>query len=72
MWAVLEVAILILEVLCLLPRTPKALQGPNPQTSKAARRSTSRLPDWVRWPIYGLIALAILFLVFVGIVLLFV
>ena len=59
MWAFIEIFIFVVELLSLAPRNPKA-----------GRRSAWQAPNWVRWPIYAVIVLAVLFLVIAWIVVL--
>ena len=66
MWAFFEIFVFVFEVLLFLPPSSSTEQRP------AKSRPATRVPDWVRWPIYGVILMGVLTLTCAGIVLLFV
>jgi hypothetical protein len=57
-WALIEIVVSVLQLLSLLPQNPKA--------------PPREAPNWVRWPIYGVIVLATLMLVFAWVLILLV
>ena len=58
MWDIVDFVVLMLQVVSVLPQDPRLL--------------CAQAPNWVRWPIYTVIVLAVLLLVFTWILLLFV
>jgi TRAP-type mannitol/chloroaromatic compound transport system permease small subunit len=62
MWAIFEIFVFLLELIAFWPRS-----------SSTDRRShkPSSAPNWVRWPIYGVILMGVLMLAIAGLVLLF-